>query len=279
MVFQKPNTLTPKHNNTIKMNILDKIIAHKYIEVAQRKVTQQAAELEKSPFFGRGTVSLKKALLEKGASGIIAEFKRKSPSAGVINDKVLVEEVTTGYVQAGVNGLSILTDMDFFGGRSEDVQVARVLHRIPILRKDFMVDEYQILEAKAMGADVILLIAECLEKEQVAQLAAFAKSLGLEVLMEIHSAEQLDKLNPNLKTMVTSLEASYELAGLIPAEFVKISESGISNPQAVVSLRSQGYRGFLMGEHFMKTGEPGAACGEFIKKVEYMEDLLHNTIV
>ncbi len=271
------------------MNILDKIINHKYQEVAQRKISQPVTELEKSPFFGRETVSLKRGLLEKGASGIIAEFKRKSPSAGVINDKVSVEEVTTGYVQAGVSGLSVLTDMDFFGGRNEDVQVARVLHKIPILRKDFMVDEYQILEAKAMGADVILLIAECLEKEQVAQLASFAKSLGLEVLMEIHSAEQLEKLNPNLdmigvnnrnlKTMVTSLEASYELAEQIPAEFVKISESGISNPQAVVSLRSQGYRGFLMGEHFMKTGNPGAACGEFIRKVAYMEDLLHNAIV
>ncbi|MFN7119452.1 MAG: indole-3-glycerol phosphate synthase TrpC [Saprospiraceae bacterium] len=271
------------------MNILDKIIAHKIEEVAQRKATQPITELEKSPFFGRETVSLKKALLEKGASGIIAEFKRKSPSAGVINDQVSVEAVTTGYVQAGVSGLSILTDADFFGGRSEDVQVARVLHKIPILRKDFIVDEYQILEAKAMGADVILLIAECLEKEQVAQLAAFAKSLGLEVLMEIHSAEQLEKLNPNLdlvgvnnrnlKTMVTSLEASYELAEQIPAEFVKISESGISNPQAVVSLRSQGYRGFLMGEHFMKTANPGESCRAFIEKVSYMEDLLHNAIV
>ncbi|MDX1940677.1 MAG: indole-3-glycerol phosphate synthase TrpC [Saprospiraceae bacterium] len=271
------------------MNILDKIIAHKIEEVAQRKATQPIAELEKSPFLGWETVSLKKALLEKGASGIIAEFKRKSPSAGVINDQVSVEAVTTEYVQTGVSGLSILTDKDFFGGRSEDVQVARVLHKIPILRKDFIVDEYQILEAKAMGADVILLIAECLEIEQVAQLAAFAKSLGLEVLMEIHSAEQLEKLNSNLdlvgvnnrnlKTMVTSLEASYELAEQIPAEFVKISESGISNPQAVVSLRSQGYRGFLMGEHFMKTANPGEACGEFIRKVAYMEDLLHNAIV
>lgn len=271
------------------MNILDKIIAHKIKEVAQLKATQPIAELEKSPFFGRAAVSLKKALLQKGASGIIAEFKRKSPSAGVINDQVSVEAVTTGYVQAGVSGLSVLTDADFFGGRNADVQVARVLHQIPILRKDFIVDEYQILEAKAIGADVILLIAECLEKEQVAQLASFAKSLGLEVLMEIHSAEQLEKLNPNLdmigvnnrnlKTMVTSLEASYELADQIPAEFVKISESGISNPQAVVSLRSHGYRGFLMGEHFMKTANPGAACKEFIKKVAYMEDLLHNAIV
>jgi indole-3-glycerol phosphate synthase len=272
------------------MNILDKIIAHKIKEVAQRKAMQPMAELEKSSFFGRETVSLKKALLEKGASGIIAEFKRKSPSAGVINDSVLVEEVTSGYVQAGVSGLSILTDGEFFGGRTEDVEVARVLHpSVPILRKDFMVDEYQILEAKAIGADVILLIAECLEREQVVQLAAFAKSMGLEVLMEIHSAEQLEKLNPNLdligvnnrnlKTMVTSLEASYELAERIPAEFVKISESGITEAQAVVALRGVGYRGFLMGEHFMKTENPGEACGEFIRKVSYMEDLLHNAIV
>lgn len=271
------------------MNILDKIITHKVKEVVQRKESQPIAELERSPFFGRETISLKQALLQKNASGIIAEFKRQSPSAGVINDQVLVEEVTRGYVQAGASGLSVLTDTEFFGGRNEDVQVARVLHKIPILRKDFIVDEYQILEASAIGADVILLIAECLDKEQVVQLSAFAKKLGLDVLMEIHSAEQLDKLNPNidivgvnnrnLKTMETSLAASFELAEQIPAEFVKISESGISNPQAIVALRSHGYRGFLIGENFMRTANPGEACKEFIKKVAYMEDLLHNAIV
>ncbi len=271
------------------MNILDKIIVHKIEEVAQRKAVQPIAELEKSAFFGRDIISLKQILLQKGASGIIAEFKRQSPSAGIINDRVSVEEVTTGYVQAGASGLSVLTDADFFGGRNEDVQVARALHKIPVLRKDFIVDEYQIVEAKAIGADVILLIAECLEKEQVAHLAAFAKTLGLEVLMEIHSAEQLVKLHPaldligvnnrNLKTMETSLAASFELADKIPAEFVKISESGISNPQAIVALRSNGYRGFLMGEHFMKTANPGQSCAEFIQKVAYMEDLLHNAIV
>ncbi len=271
------------------MNILDHIIAHKLKEVAQRKETQPIATLEKSTFFERETVSLKAALLQKGASGIIAEFKRKSPSAGIINDRVSVEEVTMGYSQAGASGLSVLTDTDFFGGRNEDIQAVRALHSIPILRKDFIVDEYQILEAKAIGADVILLIAECLEKGQVAQLTTFAKRLGLEVLMEIHSAEQLEKLHPaldmigvnnrNLKTMATSLEVSYALAEQIPAELVKISESGISDPQVVVALRSRGYRGFLMGEHFMKTANPGQACAEFIQKVAYVEDLLHNAIV
>lgn len=271
------------------MNILDKIITHKVKEVAQRKELQSIAELEKSPFFERDIISLKQALLQKDASGIIAEFKRQSPSAGVINDRVSVEEVTRGYLQAGASGLSVLTDVEFFGGRNEDVQVARVLHKIPILRKDFIVDEYQILEAKAIGADVILLIAECLDNEQVMQLSAFAKTLGLDVLMEIHSGDQLDKLNPNidmvgvnnrnLKTMVTSLEASFELVEQIPAEFVKISESGISNPQAIVALRSQGYQGFLIGENFMRTANPGQSCAEFIQKVAYMEDLLHNAIV
>lgn len=272
------------------MNILDKIVAFKRQEVAQRKESQPIVELEQSPLFERAIISLKEALLQKDTFGIIAEFKRKSPSAGVINDKVSVEEVTSGYVQAGASGLSVLTDTAFFGGSSDDLTLARATNpSTPILRKDFIVDEYQILEAKAIGADVILLIAECLEMEQVTRLSAFAKTLGLDVLMEIHSGEQLEKLNPNidivgvnnrnLKTMVTSLEASFELAEQIPAEFVKISESGISNPQAIVALRSQGYRGFLMGEHFMRTTNPGTSCAEFIRKVAYMEDLLHNAIV
>ena len=272
------------------MNILDKIVAFKRKEVAQRKEAKPVAVLEQSPMFERSVNSLKQALLEKDASGIIAEFKRQSPSAGIINDKVSVDEVTHGYVQAGASGLSVLTDMEFFGGSSADLELARETNpKTPILRKDFIIDEYQLLEAKAMGADVILLIAECLDKEQVTQLSAFAKALGLDVLMEIHSAEQLEKLNPNidivgvnnrnLKTFKTSLEASFELAEQIPVEFVKISESGISNLQAIVALRSQGYRGFLIGENFMRTADPGESCAEFIRKVAYMEDLLHNAIV
>ncbi len=272
------------------MNILDKIVAFKLKEIAQRKDSQPIAELEKSPLFERETISLKQGLLQKDASGIIAEFKRQSPSAGIINDQVSVEEVTRGYVQAGASGLSVLTDGEFFGGSSADLELARETNpKTPILRKDFIVDAYQILEAKAIGADVILLIAECLDQEQVVQLSAFAKTLGLDVLLEIHSGEQLEKLNPNidivgvnnrnLKTFKTSLEASFELAEKIPAEFVKISESGISNPQAIVALRSNGYRGFLMGEHFMRTENPGKSCAEFIQKVAYMEDLLHNAIV
>jgi len=272
------------------MNILDKIVAFKLKEVAQRKEVKPVAALEQSPMFERSVNSLREALLQENSSGIIAEFKRQSPSAGIINDKVSVEGVTRGYVQAGASGLSVLTDSEFFGGSSADLELARETNpKTPILRKDFIVDAYQILEAKAMGADVILLIAECLDQEQVVQLSTFAKKLGLDVLMEIHSGEQLEKLNPNidivgvnnrnLKTFKTSLEASFELAEQIPVEFVKISESGISNPQAIVALRSQGYRGFLIGENFMRTADPGESCAEFIRKVAYMEDLLHNAIV
>jgi len=180
------------------MTILDKIVAHKRIEIAERKIHTPISALEKMTWFERKPFSLTSFLLNPEKSGIIAEFKRRSPSKGDINPRVNVKDVTTGYFNAGVSGLSVLTDTHFFGGTSEDLMEARRNNSCPILRKDFIVDEYQLFEAKAIGGDVILLIAECLEAVEVKKLAGRAKSLGLEVLMEVHSKPQLEKITPDI---------------------------------------------------------------------------------
>ncbi len=259
------------------MTILDKIIAEKYKEVEAQKVIMPVSKLEKAEIFGRKTISLKESLVKPGSSGIIAEFKRKSPSKGIINDKVKVEEVTNGYAHAGAAGLSVLTDRPFFGGALVDLMAARQVNRIPILRKDFMVDEYQVIEAKAMGADVILLIAAALELEQIKKLARCAKLLGLEILFEIHASEELDKIvdevdmvgvnNRNLKDFKVDIEHSLMLAQKLPDKFVKVSESGIDNVDIIKYLKGHGFKGFLIGENFMKQHDPGKACEEFIKKL------------
>ncbi len=270
------------------MDILEKIIAHKRKEVAERKSLYPAALLEKSLYFETPCVSLKEYLLRPDKSGVIAEFKRKSPSKGEINPFASVEQVTIGYMQAGASALSVLTDKAFFGGSSDDLTIARDYNFCPILRKEFVIDEYQIIEAKSIGADAVLLIAECLEKEEVAQLADFAQRLGLEVLMELHAPEQLEKLtdkvtlvgvnNRNLKDFSVSIQTSLEMAGLIEEQFTKISESGISDPNAVVELKRAGYQGFLIGEYFMQEAEPHRKCREFIQRVDFIEGLYENAI-
>lgn len=258
------------------MNILDKIIAHKRTEVSNAKSKVSMDELEKAPLFGRPTLSLKNALLAEGASGIISEFKRKSPSKGSINDRVQPEIVTKSYVDAGANGLSVLTDTEFFGGTFEDFGKARIANpHTPMLRKDFMIDEYQLWEAKAIGADVILLIAACLSPTEIRHLGQKAHALGLEVLLEVHNLEELEQSiceyvdmvgvnNRNLKTFVTSIETSLELAQRIPDNFVKISESGLKDAETIQQLRSVGYQGFLIGESFMATDNPGLALKNLI---------------
>ncbi|MCP1385525.1 indole-3-glycerol phosphate synthase TrpC [Runella salmonicolor] len=262
------------------MNILDKIVAHKRIEVAEAKSKVSIADLEKAPLFGRKTLSLKQALTAEGASGVISEFKRKSPSKGIINDSVLPEIVTKGYVEAGACGLSVLTDTEFFGGTFDDFAKARAANpSTPMLRKDFMIDEYQLWEAKAIGADVILLIAACLTPAEVRQLGRKAQELGLEVLLEVHDREELEQSvceyvdmvgvnNRNLKTFVTSIETSLELAQLIPDKFVKISESGLKDAETILQLREAGYQGFLIGESFMVTQNPGLALKELIGRFQ-----------
>jgi indole-3-glycerol phosphate synthase len=261
------------------MNILDKIVEQKKKEVAERKSLYPVKLLEQSIYFSSPTVSLKKYVLRKDKTGIIAEIKRKSPSKGVINPHVSVERTSIGYMQAGASALSVLTDKEFFGGSSEDLMVARKFNFCPILRKDFTIDEYQIVEAKSIGADAILLIAAILEPNRLRELAAFAHSFGLEVLLEVHTAEELyphlfsevDLIgvnNRDLKSFEVSIEISKKLATMMPKEMVKVSESGISNPETIHELRQHGYDGFLMGENFMKNSRPEIAAKEFMARLE-----------
>lgn len=257
------------------MNILDKIIERKKIEVSDRKSLYPVKLLEQSIFFPSPTVSLKKYVLREDKTGIIAEFKRKSPSKGIINAHASVERTTIGYMQAGASALSVLTDKEFFGGATEDLITARKFNFCPILRKDFTIDEYQIIEAKSIGADAILLIATVLSPAQSKSLASFAHSLGLEVLLEVHDEEELlanlevgaDLIgvnNRNLKTFEVSIDVSKKLASIIPDTFVKVSESGISSPDTIAELYKYGYRGFLMGENFMKHSRPEVEAMEFM---------------
>lgn len=258
------------------MNILNTIIEHKKVEVAQRKLKMALPDLEKSPLFMRPVLSLRDFLLNDKKTGIIAEFKRKSPSKGIINGNADVVAVTGAYAMHGASGLSVLTDEFFFGGTTADVLKARI-NETPILRKDFIIDEYQVTEAKAMGADVILLIAACLSVQQVKQLAAFAKSLGLGVLLELHAAEELEHIcdetelvginNRNLKTFEVDIERSLKMAQKIPDSKIKIAESGIGSAATIQLFKENGFRGFLMGENFMKEADPGKAFAKFVQEL------------
>jgi len=270
------------------MNILDEIIKDKYKEVEERKSLYPVKLLEQSIYFQSPVVSLKKYVQREDKSGIIAEIKRKSPSKGIINAHVSVERTSIGYMQAGASALSVLTDSKYFGGSKEDLMIARKFNFCPILRKDFVVDEYQIIEAKSMGADAILLIAAALEPTKLASLAAVARSLNLETLMEIHNEVELkDNLNADvdligvnnrdLKTFKTELEISKQLASKIPDHFVKVSESGIENPETIIELRKYGYQGFLMGQNFMQTSRPEKACYEFVQELKRLAGISKNS--
>ena len=255
-------------------SILDKILADKAIEVAERKQMIAVASLEKSQAFSLVCLSLKQSLLASD-TGIISEFKRKSPSLGWIHEDADVVDVTSGYSTAGAAGISILTDYPYFGGTSLDIMAARSRISCPVLRKDFVVDEYQLYEAKAIGADVVLLIAAALSPKQTFEFAKKAHDLGLEVLLEVHNAKELEHANEyvdmlgvnnrNLKTFEQSVQVSFDLAGLIPEQFVKISESGISKVETVKELRKIGYKGFLMGENFMKEEDPAETLRAFVE--------------
>ena len=261
------------------MNILDKIIADKFKEVELKKSLIPVSQLENSVLFNRKCISLAENL--RNGSGIIAEHKRRSPSKDVINQSLNVQDVAKGYEEAEVSGISVLTDGKYFGGSLEDLLYARASVKTPLLRKEFMIDGYQVTEAKAYGADAILLIAAVLTEKQLIYLADSAKDLGMDVLLEIHNEEELQKSlkvnadmigvnNRNLKTFEVSIENSKNLAKLIPNEFVKVSESGISNTKAIADLKNYGYEGFLIGENFMKTDNPGAAAKEFITELKSM---------
>jgi indole-3-glycerol phosphate synthase len=259
------------------MNILDTIIQQKKIEVATSKAAISLQQLEQSAAFKRPIFSLKNFLLNENTNGIIAEFKRKSPSKGIINNTASVLDVTNAYVQNGASALSILTDEYFFGGSPTDIAVARV-HAIPILRKDFVIDAYQIAEARAMGADVILLIAACLSPTQVKELATYATNIGLEVLLELHSEQELEHIcaetniiginNRNLKTFEVDINTAIALSKKIPAEKIKIAESGIHNIETIRTFKQEGYHGFLIGENFMKQPNPAIAFAQFVQSFQ-----------
>jgi len=256
------------------MNILDKIVADKRKEVELKKSLIPVGQWEASVLFERKGRSLAKAL-RNSSTGIIAEHKRRSPSKQTINQNTNVGLVAQGYEKAGVCGMSVLTDLKYFGGSLEDLVLARASVNMPLLRKEFIIDEYQILEAKAHGADVILLIAAVLTKAEIKTLSEFTKQLGMEVLLEVHNQEELEKSimpsldllgvnNRDLKTFDVSLETSKSLSSLIPDDFVKVSESGISSTEAISTLQEYGYQGFLIGENFMKTDNPGKSAKKFI---------------
>ena len=260
------------------MTILDRIIANKKIELSIKMNLFPVNFLEKSLIFDKPTKSLVK-ILKSSNSGIIAEHKRRSPSKQNINNSLSVVDVVKGYGSSGACGISILTDMKYFGGSIEDLILARASSKLPLLRKDFIINEYQIIEAKAYGADVILLISSVLSQNQIRNLSLFAKSLNLEVLVEVHDFSELNKSvmpsidilgvnNRNLKTFEVNLDNSRKLAEKIPDEFLKISESGINNPKSIKDLKKHGYKGFLVGENFMKTNNPGETAFKFIKKIE-----------
>lgn len=256
------------------MNILEKIIAKKRIEVAERKGSRSIAELENGPFYKNKVLDFKEYLCRYDKTGIIAEFKRRSPSKGIINNTSSVKEVTTSYIRNGASALSILTDEDFFGGSLNDLLEATI-NEVPLLRKDFIIDEYQLIESKAFGAEVILLIAACLKKEEVKALAVSAKNLGLNVLLEIHNQEELEHIceevdvvginNRDLKTFTVDVSRSIELGKQIPADKIKISESGIDDVATIRLLQQHGFKGFLIGEKFMKEKNPGEAFKNFVE--------------
>ncbi|AZA93283.1 Indole-3-glycerol phosphate synthase [Chryseobacterium nakagawai] len=253
------------------MTILDKIIERKKEEILVSKATISIDQLKNTAFFGRKSSSLKESIRNK--SGIIAEFKRQSPSKGIINDKVQPLEVTSAYENFGASGISILTDNDFFGGSSNDILAVRNHLNVPILRKDFMVDEYQFYEAKSMGADVILLIAACLSPNQVQEFTELAHELDLEVLLEIHTEEELKHFNSNidlvginnrnLKDFKVDLQHSVQLKDQLPKDTLSIAESGIYNLEDFKYLKEKGFDGFLMGEYFMRNTDPAKAFEEF----------------
>ncbi len=260
------------------MTILEEIMAHKRKEVQEAEALRPIKLLEKSIFFETPVVSMSQYLKRDDKVGIIAEIKRASPSLGMIHEYVDVEQLSIGYMQAGASALSVLSDTKYFGGTLKDIEIARKFNYCPILRKDFMLSEYQLIEAKSHGADCILLIAAALDSKTSKDLARKAKRLGLEVLLEVHNKAEIDEYasddvdiigvnNRNLHDFNTDIQTSIDLAEHIPSDFVKISESGISNPESILKLKEVGFDGFLIGGYFMQQAQPEEACANLIKAV------------
>jgi len=260
------------------MNILDKIVEKKIVEVNQLKNSESYTSLEKSDYFGIPTKSLSKNILQNQIS-IIAEHKRKSPSKSDINHLTSTKDIVHGYEYGGAVGISFLTEKNFFDGSVEDFKEARKITKLPLLRKDFIIDEYQIIESKSIGADAILLIAACLNDTDILKLSNLAKSIGLEVLIEIHEIEELKKSsietvdiiginNRDLKTFDVNIDISKKLSSKIPDNYLKVSESGIKSIKDIKILKSYGFKGFLIGENFMKSNSPGIELKNFVKNIE-----------
>ena len=272
--------ITTHKNSTPMHDILQEIVADKRIEVARQKAALPPSvlykEVEALMQTGRKPLSMKQSLAQS-ASGIIAEFKRKSPSKGWIKEEGRPDIIPASYAQNGAGAISILTDEKYFGGNMDFIRTARPTVDIPILRKDFIIDEYQLFQAKVIGADAVLLIAADLKKAECRQLAQTAHQLGLETLLEIHTEAELEYVgvgidmvgvnNRNLGTFHTDVQNSYRLASLLPQDYLLVSESGISQPQTVRQLRQAGFRGFLIGETFMRTPDPGQALLHFIQSI------------
>ncbi len=264
-------------------DILKKITNQTAQDLKVRKNKTSLSQLREMPFYSRQTLSLHNGL--KNGSGIIAEHKRQSPSKGSFNCPASIQEVVKGYEKAGASAISCLTDQPFFGGTLQDLLETRSEVNIPILRKDFMIDLYQIHEAKAYGADAILLIAACLNNEELQTMSLEAMNLGLEILFEVHDLDELNRIkevtasfnsskfiigvnNRDLKRFKTDIQNSKDLLPHFPEGVLAISESGISNPETVKELKELGFQGFLIGENFMKTDLPGASCEQFIKAIK-----------
>ncbi|PXY02390.1 indole-3-glycerol phosphate synthase TrpC [Marinifilum breve] len=260
-----------------KPNILDRIVEKKLSEVAVQKMKQPIYQVMSEENFKRKCYSAKESITKAGASGVIAEFKRQSPSKGVINGNATPDEVVGKYQLAGASMVSVLTDESFFGAKTEDFDTARKTLQIPLLRKEFIVDPYQIYQSKAMGADVILLIAAILTPQRCKDFAFLAKELGMEVLLELHDESELAHVNKfvdlvginnrNLKTFAVDTDKSIQLASKLPEDMIRVAESGLSNSDIVKEMRDKGFQAFLMGEYFMKQDSPGDACKELIREI------------
>jgi indole-3-glycerol phosphate synthase len=265
------------------MSVLEKIVRSKRIEIESMRKNTPVALLEKSKYFQRETLSLERSLLDKGKHGIIAEFKRKSPSRGVINNGVTPENVCPRYMSSGASAVSVLTNGEFFGGSNEDLARARKLCNGPILRKEFIIDEYQVVESKSIGADAILLIADILSGVEVKRLSALAESLKMEVLYEIHDKNGIEKLPPgsrltginsrNLGNFSIDMNILNRTISMLPPDSIKIAESGIHSVETVTKLKTMGFTGFLIGELFMKEKDPGEACNKFINDLKHLNYL------
>lgn len=260
------------------MNVLENIISTKIEEVKKKKTNIPITSLEEMEYFKRNTFSVSAVLKNQSGIGIIAEIKRQSPSAGILRKEVDIKNIAVSYQQNGAAAISVLTEENYFNGSLNDLKEVRSVVDIPILRKDFITDEYEIYEAKAYGADAVLLIADLLSQEQLNHLFYAAKRLGLECLVEIHSPDSVGKLdfnlmkliginNRDLNTFNCNLETFSKIAKLLPGDAVLVSESGIQNVDNLIKVRNEGAQGALIGEYFMKSENPGSALSEFISSI------------